>query len=253
MINKGDMFMNKQNIYDNDEFFQKYIDIRKLDRSANSLIEIPALLNLLPDVKGKVILDIGCGTGDQCKLYSKMGAKEVLGIDISKNMVDFAKKYNGLENIKYENKAIEDLEISVNQFDIITSSLVFHYIEDFSMLLNKIYALLKKDGYLVFSQENPLVTGHKELSRWIIDDEGKKVAGVVESYSLDGEKEVYWNNNYVKKYHRKFSTLVNQLLRQGFKIEEISEPIASEEIIKMYPEYYDNNIRPDFILFKVKK
>lgn len=253
MINKEDMFMNKQNIYDNDEFFQKHMDIRKLDRSANSLIEIPALLNLLPDINDKVILDIGCGAGDQCKLYSKMGAKEVLGIDISRNMINLAKKYNSFENIKYENKAIEDLEISTNQFDIITSSLVFHYIENFDIVLDKIYKLLKSGGYLIFSQENPLVTGHKEHSRWIIDDKGKKVAAVVESYSLDGEKEVYWNNNYVKKYHRKFSTLINQIIKQGFKIEKISEPIANEEIIKMYPEYYDNNIRPDFILFKVKK
>ena len=50
----------EQNIYDNEEFFLKYQELRndKVGTSANDLIEIPQLFELIGDVKGKNILDI---------------------------------------------------------------------------------------------------------------------------------------------------------------------------------------------------
>ena len=61
--------MAKQNIYDNETFYEGYKKIRDNKNNANNLFEIPALLSLLPDLKDKRILDLGCGFGEHCKMF----------------------------------------------------------------------------------------------------------------------------------------------------------------------------------------
>lgn len=50
--------MAKQNIYDNETFYEGYKKIRENENNANNLFEIPALLSLLPELKGKRIVTI---------------------------------------------------------------------------------------------------------------------------------------------------------------------------------------------------
>lgn len=47
--------------YDNDEFFEKYHEIRRKEDASNELIEQPIINELFRDVSGKNILDLGCG------------------------------------------------------------------------------------------------------------------------------------------------------------------------------------------------
>ena len=79
--------MSKQNIYDNDTFFEHFRSSRENEVNFNDCIETPILFAMLPDLHGKTILDIGCGMGQHAKQYSEMGAESVLGIDISGNML----------------------------------------------------------------------------------------------------------------------------------------------------------------------
>jgi len=69
--------MAKQNIYDNETFFEGYQKLREREVNANNLFEIPARFALLPDLKGLRVLDLGCGMGDDCMEYIRRGAKEV--------------------------------------------------------------------------------------------------------------------------------------------------------------------------------
>ncbi|ACA54807.1 class I SAM-dependent methyltransferase [Clostridium botulinum] len=62
------------------------------EKSYNDLLEQQAINKLLPDVKGKMILDIGCGCGHNSFLFAQNGAKKVVGIDLSQNMLEVAKK-----------------------------------------------------------------------------------------------------------------------------------------------------------------
>ena len=68
-----------QNLYDNEKFFNLYKELRNKSNSANNLEEKPELLSLLPDLKGKKVLDLGCGYGEWCKIYSEMGTSYVKG------------------------------------------------------------------------------------------------------------------------------------------------------------------------------
>ena len=68
--------MAKQNIYDNETFFAGYKKIRDNEVNANNLFEIPALFSMMPDLKGKKVLDLGCGFGEHCKQFVNRGAQK---------------------------------------------------------------------------------------------------------------------------------------------------------------------------------
>ena len=84
--------MAQQNIYDNEIFFAGYKKIRENQVNANNLFEIPALFSMMPNLKDKTILDLGCGFGEHCKGFVESGAKKVIGIDISEKMLEIAKQ-----------------------------------------------------------------------------------------------------------------------------------------------------------------
>lgn len=247
------MSMARQNIYDNETFYEGYKKIRENANNANNLFEIPALLSLLPDLKGKRVLDLGCGFGEHCKMFIQKGASSVVGIDISEKMLEVAKCENSDERITYLNMAMEDLETLDMYFDVVVSSLAFHYVEDFAGVVKRIYQMLSKDGYFIFSQENPLCTCHSGGNRWTKDEKGNKLYLNLSNYGVEGERESVWFVDNVKKYHRTFSTIVNTLTDSGFFVVRMIEPLPTEEILAKYPEQSDLFHKPDFLLVKARK
>lgn len=243
----------KQNIYDNEIFFNGYSKIRENENNANNLFEKPALFSLLPTLYNKTVLDLGCGYGEHCIHFVEEGAKRVVGIDISQKMLAIAKAENAHQNILYLNMAMEDIGELQERFDIVVSSLAFHYVEDFQVLIKNIYRLLKDGGVLVFSQEHPINTCFSVGSRWTIDENGNKLFANISNYSLDGKRESTWFVERVKKYHRTFSTIINTLIEAGFQIDKLIEPVPTPEILKENPDYKDLLHKPDFLLIKATK
>lgn len=101
--------MAKQNIFDNATFFEGYKGIREKEGNANDLFEIPALLSLMPDLRGKRVLDLGCGFGEHCKLFAERGAQRVVGIDISSKMLTVARQKNPDPRIVYIQMPMEGI------------------------------------------------------------------------------------------------------------------------------------------------
>ena len=145
--------MAKQNIFDNEIFFEGYKTIRDKEGNANDLFEIPAIFSLLPDLKGKSVLDLGCGFGEHCVEFINKGASRVVGIDISEKMLGVARKENSHPAISYMLLPIEDIEKVEGKFDVVISSLALHYVEDFEGVVKKIHNKLNANGYFIFSQE----------------------------------------------------------------------------------------------------
>jgi len=245
--------MAKQNIYDNEIFFEGYKKIRENEANANNLFEMPALFSMLPELKGKKILDLGCGFGEHCKRFVECGAEKVVGVDISEKMLEVAMQENNDQRITYLNMPMEDISKLHEQFDVVISSLAFHYVEDFEALIRNIYQMLNEDGVFVFSQENPLCTCHSGGNRWTKDKNGNKLYLNLADYGVEGERESVWFVDNVKKYHRTFSTIINTLVEAGFSIEKMIEPLPSNELLEKYPDYKDLFHKPDFLLIKGRK
>lgn len=245
--------MAKQNIYDNPTFFEGYQRIRENAVNANNLFEIPALFSLLPDLKGKRVLDLGCGFGEHCQRFVDLGAEAVVGLDISEKMLTLAKRDHSNPKITYVNLPMEDLDKIEGNFDLVVSSLAFHYVDDFPEVLTKIHEKLTENGLLVFSQEHPINTCHSGGDRWTRDEDGNRLYANLAHYGLSGERESVWFVDHVKKYHRTFSEVINDMIATGFSIEKMLEPFPSEDLLKVYPEYADLQHKPDFLLLKARK
>ena len=245
--------MAQQNIYDNETFFEGYKKLRENEVNANNLFEIPALFSMMPDLKDKTILDLGCGFGEHCKRFVESGAKKVVGIDISEKMLEIAKQENADSKITYINMPMENISQLKEKFDVVISSLAFHYVEDFAGVVKNIFDLLNEKGIFLFSQENPLCTCFSGGNRWTKDENGNKLYINLSNYGIEGERESSWFVDNVKKYHRTFSSIINTLIESGFTIEKMIEPLPTEDLLKKYPDYKDLFHKPDFLLVKVRK
>jgi len=247
--------MAQQNIYDNDKFYENFKGLRSDEINFNDVIETPIITAMLPDLKDKKILDIGCGMGQHAMQYSKAGASLVLGTDISEKMLAFARENNSADNITYRRLAFEDLEQLDEKFDVITSSLAFDYSEDFALLMKKIYALLNDGGHLVFSMSHPISTAYDGVyDRYTRTEKGERLYANLHNYGIEGERHFKWVVDDYEVYHRKISTLINCIASAGFIIEECQESTVPEDILKEHPDMFGGVVhQPDFIFFRCRK
>jgi len=243
----------KQNIFDNQTFFDGYKKLRENESNGNILLEKPCIFSLLPDLTNKSILDMGCGYGENCKEFVRLGASFVQGIDISNKMLEIAIHENSDEKIIYSNEGIEDIQHFENKFDVIISSLAVHYVSDFNKLAHDVFNLLKNNGVFIFSQEHPLTTAPINGAEWVKDNDGNKVYYCLSDYSVTGERTVSWFVDNVTKYHRTFSDIINTLTNNGFCIDSLIEPIPSEEITNKLPEYKSHYHKPNYLAIKALK
>ncbi|MCQ4636955.1 class I SAM-dependent methyltransferase [Anaerovorax odorimutans] len=241
----------KENKYDNEVFFEKY---GEMDRSQKGLMgagEWPALRKVLPDFTGKRVLDLGCGYGWHCLYAVQNGAESVLGTDISEKMLSVAEEKNGHEKIEYRLCAMEDLDFPDETFDIVISSLAFHYVKDFEPLAANISRWMKPGGYFVFSAEHPVFTAYGTQD-WYYDADGNILHFPVDRYFYEGERTAVFLGEEVTKYHRTLTTYLNTLLQNGFSLKNIIEPQPPEDMMDL-PGMTDEMRRPMMLIVSAQK
>lgn len=245
---------NEQNAFDNEEFFSGYLEIRSKETNLNVLLEQPSMRELLPDLTGKRVLDLGCGYGHNCLDFVKRGAKSVVGIDISKKMLALAQKEATDEKIEYFNMSMTEVKDLGRTFDFIYSSLAFHYIEDFEALCYDLYSILNDGGCLLFSQEHPIVTATIDgKGHFNYDENGKRVSYTLSNYNEIGKRHINWLIDDVIKYHRTFGFIINALAKAGFIIDTVSEPLPQKWAIEKFPDIVKEYIKPNFLIVKARK
>ncbi|MBO5396678.1 MAG: class I SAM-dependent methyltransferase [Clostridia bacterium] len=246
--------MSTQNIFDNQTFFDGYKALRDSDCNANDLIEQPAMRKLLPDLSGKSVLDLGCGYGHNCIDFVKRGAVGVVGVDISEKMLAVAKSESADEKIRYINMSMTDIGNLNEKFDFIYSSLAFHYVKDFVAFSKEMYSVLNPGGYLLFSQEHPIITATVDgKGHFNKDENGNRISYTFSDYNRSGERKVHWYVDDVIKYHRTFGDIITALAKAGFVIEEVCEPVPEEWAIEKLPTMAKEYIKPNFLIVKARK
>ncbi|QQO10113.1 class I SAM-dependent methyltransferase [Breznakiella homolactica] len=241
----------KENKYDDDTFFAQY---KKMPRSVDGLNaagEWHELKKMLPDLRGKRVLDLGCGFGWHCRYAADQGAFSVVGVDISEKMLAEAREKTTSPKVTYINKAIEDAYFDSNSFDVVLSSLAFHYLESFEEIAGRVSSWLDEGGSFIFSAEHPVFTAQGKQA-WYYDDAGNILHWPVDRYFSEGSRKAVFLGEEITKYHKTLTTYITTLLDQGFTITGFAEPKPEPAMLKQIPEMKNELRRPMMFLVSAK-
>jgi len=242
-----------QNIYDDPGFFAGYSTLERFGAGWERAMEHADLLGLLPDVDGRRVLDLGCGAGQLAHHLATRGAAEVTGVDLSERMLALARAERAHARVTYRREALEKLVYPPARFDLVVSSLAFHYVDDYPGLVSRIAGWLAPGGILVYSTEHPIFTARLPGDGWVLDSAGRRTGWSIDHYSDEGGREERWFVPGVRKIHRTLGTLVNGLVDAGLVVERMVEPVPSEQWLRDHPLADDERRRPIFLLVRAHK
>lgn len=230
-----------------------YFRSRTLDTKAriySDYLEKPTLKSVVGSVKGKRVLDLGCGPGILTDYFKRKGAR-ISGIDISEKEIEIARsEFSGID---FKVASAYKLPYPKDAFDVVVSSWVIHYL-DFDKVLKEVHRILKRGGFLVFSTNNPLqeVTRHKKgQPRFIREFYDYFKEGVRSSYwwGYDGFQRV--NMPFI---HLTYETLIRSIIKGGFSIVDYADAKPLPGIKKFDKGTYEYLSKvPSVCVFKIKK
>jgi len=215
-------------------------------------------LRLLGDVKGKKILEIGCG-GGQCSIaFAKQGAK-CTGVDISKEQLEYAEELAKKNNVsvKFVQGDIQTLkQFKSSDYDIVFSAFALQYIPDLGKCFKEVYRALRKKGVLVLGLSHPFYDAISPKTMKITRNYNKAGKFVNIETWPDGSK-----HKFVEFLH-KISEVTDGLIDSGFVLEKVIEPLetkghhigwsAGKVWREIYPRKLVKLIGPT-IIFKARK
>ena len=185
-------------VYDDKGFLAGFLKRRGRKESPNNAIEKPIICELLGDVEGKKILDLGCGDGTFGNELLSSGAASYTGIEGSREMAFLASKATAQLGGKIHLKDLELFQAEGLQYDLIVSRFVIHYLTDIRHLFKEINQALGTGGKFVFTVQHPLTTSSfvskvqgERRGDWLVDD-----------YFREGERNEPWISKTVVKHHR---------------------------------------------------
>ncbi|MDK2792361.1 MAG: arsenite methyltransferase [Deferribacteres bacterium] len=199
-------------------------------------------------VEGCTVIDLGCGTGRDAYILSRLVGEngKVIGVDMTDEQLDVAKKYIDLmtekfgfksPNIEFKKGYIEELDklgIEDNSVDVVISNCVVNLSFDKSKLLKEIFRVLKPGGELYFSdvfasrripdelKTDPVLIGECIAGAFYIEDFRRAVARLgYPEVRVVSSREIEINNPEIKQKVG-MAKLYSRTVRV-FKIEDLED------------------------------
>ena len=177
-----------------------------------------AELRLLGDLKGKKVLELGCG-GAQCSIaFAKQGATAI-GVDFSSAQLAHARRLCEHEEVRLELRQgdLADLAfLQADSIDLVFSAYAFGYVEDLNRVFRQVHRVLKVGAPLVFSLTHPAYD--------IVDDDAELALLIRRSYFDHSPIDFEWDGIPFTAYHHTLSELYMGLTRASYRVDLILEP-----------------------------
>jgi len=170
-------------------------------RAFNKLMELEegAFLELLPDVQGRAVLDLACGSGRYLKILLERGASTALGLDASAPMLSRARTVSP-DLVQAD---LLSLSLRPDTFHLVACALAVGHVQDLRRAMLEIRRVLAPRGIVIYSDFHPLgsMLGWKRTFR-----------------GEDGREYV------ARHYTHLYSDHVAACAAAGLRIEEVREP-----------------------------
>lgn len=206
--------------YDDHELFERYrAAVHPGPGSANFVMEEPALLDAIGDVRGLRVLDLGCGDAAVGRMLLDSGCRAYLGIDASARMIEAARDVLDGTPGEARREPIERFSAPAGSFDLVISRLALHYVEDLDAVLAACRDCLAPGGRAIFTVVHPVITSHDPRA----SSDDPRTSWVVDDYFAAGPRELDWLGGRVVWQHRTIEQYVLGMQRAGFRLTALSE------------------------------
>jgi len=230
----------------------------------HSYYEKPAMYALVPNIKNKKVLSLGCGSGEDSSHLKKLGAKKSVGIDISTELIKIATA--SYPDCNFEVMDMEHLNFPNSSFDFIYSSLAIHYMKNWTRVFKETYRVLKPNSYFLFSCGHPIRYAMKNVSdkkshisklEILKDRKTKKIIITGDYLGItkigNGLGSGLGSDNVIT-WRKSFSEISSEIFSAGFLIEQIVEPNPLKGLKNIFPEKYKKLSKiPEFVIFRLLK
>lgn len=240
-----------KNEYENEVFFAQYAQMPRSKEGLSAAGEWHQLQRLMPELRGKRVLDLGCGYGWHCKYAADQGAAEVLGIDMSPKMLEEALRRNRDDRLRYRVCGVEEYEYPKETWDVVLSNLALHYVADLEKIFRKVYRTLTPGGVFLFNIEHPVFTAGVNQD-WIYTPDGKPKCWPVDDYFYPGPRTTHFLGCEVVKQHHTLTQILGGLLESGFVLEAVEEAQPPQSMMNI-PGMKDELRRPMMLLVRAGK
>ncbi|MCB9779361.1 MAG: methyltransferase domain-containing protein [Alphaproteobacteria bacterium] len=211
----------------------------------NAAYERPALLSLLPDVRGKAVLDLGCGAGPLGIELERRGAR-VTGLDRSAELLALARRELSAGARLIQHDFAAPLPLADGCCDGVTASLCLHYLRDWGPTMAELFRVLRPGGFVALSTHHPMDTFHHHP-----DDSYFAHREIHEQWKVPGVKE---GLVAVRFWHQSLEGLFTVFRDSGFQVDRLHEPLPLDVGEHIDPEGVRRLRRmPSFILFRLIK
>jgi ubiquinone/menaquinone biosynthesis C-methylase UbiE len=216
-------------------------------------------LQLLGNLSGKKVLEMGCGAGQNAIALSRMGA-DVTAVDISENQIKQAKALAVKESAKisFIPANINDLpSFPDSSFDLVFSACAIAFVKEIEKTFSEAYRLLKQGGTFILSDMHPLQYIFDEIPGGVKFNHPYPFNPILLKWTWDFKNEdgTRFETSF-KHYVKSISAYHNALVDAGFAVRKILEPKStiktphigfSREILREY-KYIAEHLPVTFII-----
>ncbi len=226
-------------------------------------IERPAIQQLIGNIDGARLLDLGCGSGTYSVSFAEQGS-HVVALDLSATMISLAQDKARTLGIEADFRVAdirEPLPFEDAQFDIVFTATALHYVDDIVAFMKEAARVMKPGARLVASVLHPMSTAQfplAESEQVEVPDpwEGWYFGSPLRSIETPwlGFGAVSTEGRRIFCHHHTLCDYFSALKSASLSITDMREPAPSAEFALKNASRYDQAIRvPVFLILKAEK
>jgi ubiquinone/menaquinone biosynthesis C-methylase UbiE len=219
---------------------------------------MPRMLEMLGDIRGRRVIDLGCGEGGYAREIASRGA-HVIGVDGSERMLEVARQRAQTEKLEIEfvcanaNALTPLLDRSV---DIVVAAMSLMDVEDYRGAVAEVHRILVPDGSLVMSISHPCFTA--PVSEWERRPENRHE---LRYFKVDQyfERKVWADtisnksDASILRRHRPLEDYMRPLISHGFQLRDFHEPAPTAAELRASERFRKITRIPYFLFMRWEK